>query len=80
MTALQSKSISKVLAKQFAKSPLAGFYRPAEGAFSVFWRFRISRRCGAFSVLGGRLHSCDAKGVLQLAYGGEGALSSLVRV
>ena len=70
-TAPQSKSISKVLAKLFVKSPLAGFYRPVEGAFSVSCANRVSVAQERFSHFGGRLPSRAAKVVLQLAYGGE---------
>lgn len=51
--------------------PLAGYYRPVEGAFSVFSALAISKPLTRFLRWGGRLHSCDTKGVLQLAYGGE---------
>lgn len=50
-----------------SESPLAGFYRPVEGAFLFSGAFAFTGRCGAFRGLGVRL----AKGVLQLAYGGE---------
>lgn len=53
------------------ESPLAGFYRPVEGAFLFSGAFAFTWRCGAFCGLGVRLPSHDAKGVLQLAYGGE---------
>lgn len=34
------------------ESPLAGFYRPVEGAFSVFRRFRVYGGAGAFFAFG----------------------------
>ena len=49
------------------QSPLAGFYRPVEGAFSVFRRFRVYGALWRFLRLGW----ASAKVVLQLAYGGE---------
>ena len=64
----------------FAKAPSQDLTVLSRGLFLFFCAFAFSRRCGAFSALGGRLHSCGAKGVLQLAYGGERVLSSLVRV
>lgn len=35
-----------------SESPLAGFYRPVEGAFSVFRRFRVYGGAGAFFAFG----------------------------
>ena len=43
----------------------------SRGLFLFSGAFALTGRCGAFRGSGVRLPSYDAKGVLQLAYGGE---------
>ena len=53
------------------KAPSQDFTVLSRGLFLFSGAFAFTGRCGAFRGLGVRLPSCDAKGVLQLAYGGE---------
>lgn len=53
------------------KAPSQDFTVLSRGLFLFSGAFAFTGRCVAFHGLGVRLPSHDAKGVLQLAYGGE---------
>ncbi len=53
------------------KAPSQDFTVLSRGLFLFFSAFAFTGAQERFSHLGGRLPSHDAKGVLQLAYGGE---------
>ena len=62
------------------KAPSQDFTSCRGGFFCFLALSHFRGAVALFLFLVGGLHSCGAKGVLQLAYGGERALSSLVCV